>query len=360
MSDTAEVYCTTCGEGIRQDAEFCPACGTQQKQVPTSSSSGNSRTVQQSSGSTPQRSATEISEDQHSNHESNCQRCGTPVAAGDWFCQFCGKERPACPDCGAEMDDKKCKNCGLARQAPCGECGLMISAAAEECPNCSYKKSEEVAAKSQSRKKKSLATGGIGVLLFFLIGSVIPGPDIIGMAAGALVALPFIAWGGMLAFYYTRKESEAEHHTAAELSKGREQNKTKKWRDMKREERKAMLSAAAEGLNTVGKAAQAYGKKKEKEQKEEQLDERIEAATQAHQEAQQTKQQALQEQERAQMKQQEAQERKKQIEESKVNVPKKCPFCGAKWSAGWTSGSYTQLGPETFQCTNCDHTKDFS
>lgn len=254
------------------------------------------------------------------------------------------------------MDDQKCKNCGLARQAPCGECGLMISAATEECPNCGYNESEKVATKSQSRKKKALATGGVGIVLFFVVGSMVPGPDIIGAAAGALIASPFIVWGGMIGIYYDRKESKSDRRTAADLSKGREQNKTKKWRDMKREERKAMLNAAAQGLSTVGSAAQAYGKKKQKEQKEQQLDQRIQAATQAHQEAQQTTQQALQEQEQAQMKQQEAEEKKKQIEESVADVPKGCERCGTRWrgSGGMLSSkNYEELAPGRFQCAEC-------
>lgn len=276
----------------------------------------------------------------------NCQRCGSQVAANEWFCSFCGKERPMCPDCGAEMDDEQCKNCGIPRQAPCGNCGLMIDGTAKECPNCGYNEAEEVKEKSSGRKKKALALGGIGVVAYFVVSSVMPGPGIIGTAVGAVVAIPFLSWGGLTAFYYNRKESKSEQRNAADLSKGREQNKTKEWREMEQEQRKAMLNAAAKGVSAAGKAASSYAEKKKKdeqvEQLSEQLDETVEYAQQQEQEAQAAKQQV------------------QEIENSQVDVPKKCPFCGAKWSAGWGSGSYTKLGPETFQCTSCDHTKDFS
>jgi DNA repair exonuclease SbcCD ATPase subunit len=222
----------------------------------------------------------------------------------------------------------------------------MINGTAKECPNCGYNEAEEVKEKSSGRKKKALALGGVGVVAYFVVSSVIPGPSIIGSAVGALAALPFISWGGLTAFYYNRKESKSEQRNAADLSKGREQNKTKEWREMEQEQRKAMLNAAAEGVSAVGEAASSYADKKKKdkqvEQLSEQLDETVEYAQQQEQEAQAAKQQV------------------EQIEDSQVDVPKKCPFCGAKWAAGWGSGSYTKLGPETFQCTSCDHTKDFS
>jgi len=96
----------------------------------------------------------------------NCQRCGTQVTANEWFCSFCGKERPMCLDCGAEMDDEKCKNCGNPRQAPCGNCGLMINATVEECPNCGYNESQQVQEKSSGRKKKALGLAGAGIIAF--------------------------------------------------------------------------------------------------------------------------------------------------------------------------------------------------
>ena len=289
----------------------------------------------------------------------NCQRCGTQVTVNEWFCSFCGKERPMCPDCGAEMDDEKCKNCGTPRQAPCGNCGLMINGTAKECPNCEYSEAEEIKKKSSGRKKKALALAGVGVLSFFVVGSVIPGPSIIGTAVGAIVGLPFISWGALVAFYYSRKESKSEQRNAAELSKGREQNKTKEWREMKQEQRKAMLNAAAEGISAAGEAAQAYGKKKEKEQKEKQLDERINQANQELTKAQQKQQEAAQEKQRAQNKQQQAEQRKQEIENSVADVPKACPRCKEKWrgSGGMLSSqNYEELAPGRFQCTECGET----
>lgn len=283
----------------------------------------------------------------------NCQRCGSQVAANDWFCSFCGKERPMCPDCGAEMDDEKCKNCSTPRQAPCGNCGLMIDGTIEECPNCGYNEAEEVRDKSSGRKKKALAFGGVGVVAYFVVSSVIPGPSIIGSVVGASTAFPFILWGGLTAFYYNRKESKSEQRNAADLSKGREQNKTKEWREMEKEQRKAMLNAAAEGVSAVGEAASSYADKKKKDQEVEQLkgqNKQLEESLNDTVEYAQSKEQEA----RA------ANDKVEQIQNSQVDVPKKCPFCGAKWSAGWGSGSYTKLGPETFQCTSCDHTRDFS
>lgn len=271
------------------------------------------------------------------------------MASNEWFCSFCGKERPKCPDCGAEMDDEKCKNCGKPRKAPCGNCGLTIEATVEECPHCDYNESEQVSEKSSGRKRKALGLGGLGIAAFFVVGSVVPGPAIIGTLVGGLVALPLLSWGLLVAFYYDRKESKAENLNAADLSKGREQNKTKEWREMEQEQRKAMLNAAAEGLSAAGEAAQAYGKKKEKEQKEKRLDERINQAEQELTKAQREKQEARK-------KQQQAEQRKKQIEESKADVPSVCPRCNANWSKGWGSGAYKKLGEEAWQCTECGET----
>lgn len=289
----------------------------------------------------------------------NCQRCGTQVAANEWFCSFCGKERPMCPDCGAEMDDEQCKNCATPRQAPCGDCGLMIKGTAKECPNCGYNEAENVKQKSSGRKKKALAFAGIGVVAFFVISSVVPGPSILGASFGGLAALPFISYGGMIAFYYNRKESKSEERTAADLSKGREQNKTKEWREMEQEQRKEMLKTAAQGLSAAGEAAQAYGKKKEKEQKEQKLDERIDQANKELTKAQQKQQEAAQEKQIAQQQQQEAEQRKQEIENSVADVPKACPRCNVKWrsSGGMLSSqNFEELGPGSFQCLECGET----
>ena len=235
----------------------------------------------------------------------------------------------------------------------------MINGTAKECPNCEYSEAEEIKKKSSGRKKKALALAGVGVLSFFVVGSVIPGPSIIGTAVGAIVGLPFISWGALVAFYYSRKESKSEQRNAAELSKGREQNKTKEWREMKQEQRKAMLNAAAEGISAAGEAAQAYGKKKEKEQKEKQLDERINQANQELTKAQQKQQEAAQEKQRAQNKQQQAEQRKQEIENSVADVPKACPRCKEKWrgSGGMLSSqNYEELAPGRFQCTECGET----
>lgn len=199
----------------------------------------------------------------------NCQRCGTSLAADDWFCSHCGKERPQCPDCGAEMDDQKCKNCGTPRQAPCGNCGLLIDATLTECPNCGYNESEEVSGTSAGRKKKALALAGAGVVAFFLVGAVVPGPDIIGTVLGAIVALPLLSWGGLIAFYYSRKESKATDLVAASLKKGREQNKSKAWREKEKEQRKQAMEAVGNVASAAGEAASSYAEKKKAEQEQE-------------------------------------------------------------------------------------------
>jgi hypothetical protein len=249
-----------------------------------------------------------------------------------------------CPDCGAEMDDEKCKNCGLARQAPCGECGLMISAAREECPHCGYNESEEVATKSQGRKKKALGLGGVGVLSFFVVGSLIPGPDIIGTAVGALVALPFVSWGGLIAFYYNRKESNAVDRTAASLSKGREQNKTKAWREKEREQRQKALEATADVAGAVGEAASSYAEKKKKDEQVKELSSQLEKTA-----------------EYAEQKDAEARKAKQEKQELKQNpdLPSKCPRCGTSWSGGLLgSGNVERFSNgRKASCTECSHTE---
>lgn len=267
----------------------------------------------------------------------NCQRCGTQVGATEWFCSFCGKERPMCPDCGAEMDEEQCKNCGTPRQAPCGNCGLMIAGTAEECPNCNHRPSDDVAEKSSGRKKKALAFGGVGILGYFIVSSIVPGPSIIGSAAGVLVAIPFISWGGMLAFYYNRKESKAEHLTAADLSKGREQNKTKEWRDMEREQRKQMLQAGAKVAGAAGEAASSYAEKKKKDQENEQLKEQLNETAEYAQSVEQEN---------------------KELKES-PDLPSQCPKCGADWTGGLLSSPNVEEfdNGNKASCTECRNTE---
>lgn len=376
-SDNA--FCTSCGSEIAPDVDYCPNCDAEQLTIDQHAAETTSKAVngteetqpvpeddslQPETGQSQPAStepATENSTDEvyipnDSASETNCQQCGTTVKSHEWFCSFCGKERPMCPDCGAEMDEEQCKNCDTHRKAPCGNCGLTIDASLQECPNCEYNESESVATMSADRKKKALGLGGVGGVAFLVVSSIVPGPAIIGGLLGALVSSPFVIYGGLIAFYYNKKESNAEERTAADLSKGREQNKTKEWRDMKREERKEMLRTAAQGLNAAGKAASAYEEKKRKEQKEERLDEKLQTADQMQQQAQQEIQHAQQEKQHAQQKQQQAEQKKKQIEESVADVPKGCPRCQTKWrgSGGMLSSqNYEELAPGMFQCMEC-------
>jgi hypothetical protein len=249
-----------------------------------------------------------------------------------------------CPDCGAEMDGEQCKNCGKPRQAPCGECGLMIPATAEVCPNCNYNESAEVSEKSAGRKKKALALGGVGVVLFFVVGSVIPGPDILGTAVGALVALPFVSWGGLIAFYYNRKETKAQDLSAADLSKGREQNKTREWREKEREQRKEMLQAGAQVASAAGEAASSYAEKKKKDKQVEQLSDQLDETVEYAQEVEQERNQAVQE--------------KEQMKQS-PDLPSSCPRCGASWSGGLISSGNVERfsNGRKARCTECGRTE---
>ncbi|WP_207589810.1 hypothetical protein [Halomontanus rarus] len=257
------------------------------------------------------------------------------------------------------MDEKQCKNCGTPRQAPCGNCGLEIAGTVKECPHCRYNKSEKVIQKSNGRKKKALGLSGVGVLLYLVASAATPGPGILGALVGLILGVPFIIWGGLIAFYYNTKETGAEDLTATDLSKGREQHKTKEWREMKMDERKEMLNAASKGLSTVASAANAYSERKRKQQKEQQLDEKLESADQMIADVQQEKELAQQEHEKALQKQQHAEQKQKQIDESIPDVPRGCPRCHTKWrgSGGLLSGAaFEELAPGKFQCLECGET----
>jgi hypothetical protein len=263
----------------------------------------------------------------------NCQRCGTDVE--EWFCSYCGKERPMCPDCGAEMDDKQCKNCGEPRQAPCGECGLMIPATDQVCPHCEYNESSEVSEKSSGRKRKALGLNGVGIALFFIVGSMIPGPNIIGTIVGAIIALPPVSWGLLTAFYYSRKETKAQSLTAADVSKGREQNKTKEWREKEREKRKQMLQAGAQVASAAGEAASSYVEDKEKDRKINKLSN---------------------EKEKERKEKEQAKEENKELKKS-PDLPSSCPRCGASWSGGILGGGNVERysNGRKASCTECAH-----
>ena len=381
-----EAFCTSCGSVIPADVSYCPECNAEQLTIDRQQSNESepsrqrtdhggekTQTIQTTEPVETQKSrnqeqkpvstepatvegSDEIYIPNNSGSETNCQRCGTGIKSHEWFCSFCGKERPMCPDCGAEMDDESCKNCDTNRKAPCGNCGLTIDASLQECPNCGYNESDSVANMSAERKKKALGLGGVGGVSFLVVSVVVPGPTILGVLFGTLVGGPFALWGGVIAFYYDKKESNADDRTAADLSKGREQHKTKEWRDMKREERKEMLRTAAQGLNAAGKAAAAYEEKKRKEQKEEKLDERIEAREREIQQAQEMQVQTHEKMQQAEQQMQQAEQKKKQIENSVADVPRGCPRCGVKLrgSGGMMSSkNYEELAPGVFQCLEC-------
>jgi hypothetical protein len=365
--DDDEEFCASCGEIIDASAAVCPECGDKRRSTASDTRSGEGASSESSRGQPPQRSGASSASSTAGGSGSpdvtttepastgttstppvveavNCQRCGSKVTSDQWFCTYCGKERPQCPSCGAEMDEEQCKNCETPRKAPCGECGLMISASKEECPHCGYNRSEEVGQKSEGRKKKALALGGGGVVAFFVVSGMVPGPSIIGQAVGALAALPLLSWGGLTAFYYSRKETKAQDMTAAELSKGREQNKTKEWRAKEREQRKKALEATASVAGAAGKAASSYmDKKKKDEQVDElssQLEETAEYAQQKETEAQKAKQE------------------KKKMKQS-PDLPSKCPRCGTSWTGGIIgSGNVERFSNgRKASCTECSHTE---
>lgn len=220
----------------------------------------------------------------------------------------------------------------------------MISATKEECPHCGYNKSNQVSEKSEGRKKKALALGGGGIVAYFVVSGIVPGPSIIGTAVGALAALPLLSWGGLTAFYYSRKESKAEDMTAADLSKGREQNKTKEWRAKEREQRKKALEATASVAGAAGEAASSYMDKKKKDEQVEQLSSQLEETA-----------------EYAQQKETEAEKAKQEKEEMKrsPDLPSNCPRCGASWSGGLISSGNVQRfsNGRKASCTECSHTE---
>lgn len=199
----------------------------------------------------------------------NCGRCGTQIVDNDWFCSHCGKERPRCPDCGAEMDGTSCNNCETVRQAPCDECGLLIDVTAAECQHCEYdavqeevERLQEKKAKNESKFKKYLVGVGLGIFTFYFVNAIIPGPDIIGTALGVLIGGPIVSFAAIGALNSKRKQNKqhsAEDAVAANIKKGRKQNKSKAYRQKEKEQREAALNVAAKGLDAVGSAAESWG-----------------------------------------------------------------------------------------------------
>lgn len=146
-----------------------------------------------------------------------------------------------------------------------------------------------------------------------------------------------------------QQESNSEQRNAAELSKGREQNKTKEWREMEQEQRKQMLKAVGKGVEAAGKAAETYSKKKNLDEKTKIANEEIEKGVEVQQEG-------AKQIEKGEEMQEQAVEYEKKVENSVTDVPKACPRCKEKWrGSGGMFGSqnYEELAPGRFQCTEC-------
>jgi hypothetical protein len=286
----------------------------------------------------------------------NCQRCGTSLGDTEWFCSFCGKERPSCPDCGADMDEEKCKRCGTPRQAPCEECGLMTSTATSKCDECGYNKEAEVRQNAESTRNKAIAGFLGGAVLAYILANSIP---ILGPLAAFFVGGPVLVGSAVYGRKAVNKIQNADDSTAADLSKGEEKNKSKEWRNMKREERKKMLDTAASALEAGAEVAGAYSERKKKQQKEKKLDERIQQKNEEIDKVRTEREEARKNIEEAKKMQEEAKETKKKIEESVPDVPKACEMCKTKWrgSGGiMSSKNYEELAPGKFQCQECGWT----
>lgn len=134
----------------------------------------------------------------------------------------------------------------------------MIDATASTCSDCGYDPIQEYQEKQQSEMKKYLITGGIGVVAYVFISGIMPGPSIIGTALGALVGGPIVLIGGTAALNAKRKEGKADEKTAGNVKKGRNQNKSKAWRQKEKKEREAAMEAAAKGLDAVSNAADSW------------------------------------------------------------------------------------------------------
>lgn len=270
----------------------------------------------------------------------SCERCGTGLASDEWFCTYCGKERPTCPECGANMNSAGCVRCETPRMAPCSNCGLLIQTTKQSCPECGYDASKSSGSIFKSMGKVTSLIFMIGgIVAFLVLTSVIPGPAIIGQLIGGLLALPMIAMSlvGLGLFSYGKKKSEKA--TAASIKNGRDKNKSKEYLE-KEAERKA---ATADAIANMAGAAQ---EKIEERQKKKELDEKIEETERL--------------QRKAKKHQIEAQNEKERIQEQEVEVPSVCPFCGVKWRGKMIGSNYERLRPNTFQCTECGHTRDYN
>lgn len=279
-----------------------------------------------------------------------CTQCSSQLAANDWFCNHCGQERPDCPECGAEMTEYKCKVCDLPRQAPCMECGLMISATKTTCPECGHDEAKNVKESSASARNKSLATVGIGVVILLVAHVIVPGPDVLGVLVGLLFAVPFLILGGVFTLLFgiggakTKDDDNYEEFSAADISKGVEKNKSKAWREKESREAQEAMQALGE---VASSAADAYTERKQKKQKDKQLKEQQKMLEKKEREKQNIQNKA------------EKERKEKQKLKENPSLPSQCPRCGADWSGGLLSSPNveTYSNGRKASCTECTNTE---
>jgi len=161
-----------------------------------------------------------------------CTRCARDIPDNKWFCNFCGKERPKCPDCGADMNETQCISCGLPRKGPCTKCGKLITASTEECQHCGH-------SISSSGKSLTFWSAGIIIGLSLIVGIIlsiiIPGPTIVDLIIVRVFLVGGIMTGGIISFLGVGASMMFSENHIISLEKGEKQNQSPEWAEEQRQ-----------------------------------------------------------------------------------------------------------------------------
>ncbi|WP_135820730.1 zinc ribbon domain-containing protein [Halostella litorea] len=174
-----------------------------------------------------------------------CDRCSTTIQNDEWFCSYCGKKRPTCPDCGTDYSQaggdgsapaRQCPSCNLPRKAGCPECDAIIDATRTACPNCGNDAAEDRRGRTGKFKTRAIVFGvGIPVGAWLLFSGL---PGILTWA----LWIPAAVMGGIGGLWYRQRmkvnADKIRQQFVGEFSAAQKQHESYNYRQEKKEQRK--------------------------------------------------------------------------------------------------------------------------
>ena len=150
-ADDTALKCPTCGNEIKPGIKFCPNCGTsteKPKEIPVPAP------IPENTGdaayNTPPVSQPDVKADMGTENQNKCPDCGTNLKPGAKFCPVCGKNLSAevsgaapipndlKPDTAstATVQSAQDKSSSAGTENKCPDCGATLKPGAKFCPVC--------------------------------------------------------------------------------------------------------------------------------------------------------------------------------------------------------------------------------